>query len=190
MPEMRRVPVDPKRRPANPIPDVGMAARGTDEPALCDCPHLEAGDWDEAENDWSDIAFLKGTANAVMGVPVSYRSLTVELHKKALDLGLTIPDDAMVLLGEGKFRRPLLLEVEAPASLRKGIFRPGGIAFTRLAPAPPGKIGNLLKETRAIAKERYRRSPDAEWIWYLTCRECSGAREFETLVALHYRQKK
>jgi hypothetical protein len=188
MPEMRRVPVDPKR--VNPIPDLGISARGSDEPQPCDCPHLEAEDWDEVENDWSDIAFLKGATNAVLGLPVGYHSLTTELREKAVSLGLAIPDDPMVLLGEGKFRRALLLEVEAPPDVTRNIYRPGGIAFTRLAPGPPGKVGKLMEETRALARERYGKSPDAEWIWYLTCRECSAPREYETLVVLHYRQHK
>jgi hypothetical protein len=190
-PKMRRVPVNPKSGSQNAIPDFGGRSNIIPTQVVaCSCPHLDHDEWDVAENDWSDITFLKGTTTAVMGVPVSYSSLTTELREKAAQRGLVIPDDPMVLLGEGKFRRPLLLEVEAPDSETKDIYRPGGFAFTHVAPGPPGKVRDLLSESRKMAKEKYGRDPDAHWIWYLTCRECSGPRDYETLIALHYRQRK
>lgn len=190
-PKMRRVPVSQKAKSTNPVPEFGARIEQTpeEEPIACNCPHLDHEEWDEAENDWSDIAFLKGTTNAVMGVPVNFQALTTELREKAAKRGYAVPEDAMILLGEGKFRRPLLLEVEVDASETKDIYRPGGIAFTHIAPGPPGKVGDLMTESRRMAKERYGRGPDAEWIWYLTCRHCSAARDYETLIALHYRQK-
>ena len=46
---------------------------------------------------------------------------------------------------------------------------------------------NLVRETRAMARERYGRDPDDLWIWYLTCTECSQSRDWETLFVAHYR---
>ncbi len=190
-PKMRRVPVNPQLKSENAIPKISGKVDAKpvyEDPIDCDCPHLDHMDWDEAENDWSDIAFLRGTTNAVMGVPFGYQSLTAELRAKAAKRGFVVPEDAMVLLGEGKFRRPLLLEVDVAPSETKDIYRPGGIAFTHIAPGPPGKVKDVLDETKMLAKEKYGRDADAEWIWYLTCRICSAAREYETLVALHYRK--
>ena len=84
-PKMRRVPVRAKDKAPNAIPDFGTRVDEApeEEPIDCDCPHLDQQDWDEVENDWSDITFLRGTTNAVMGVPVGYQSLTSELREKA-----------------------------------------------------------------------------------------------------------
>ena len=110
----------------------------------------------------------------------------LKLAAKARKLGATVPDDAMLLLGEGKFRRPVMLEVENAPDARD-IERPGGAAFTRIAPAAPGAVKGVVEETVKVATGRFGRKPDTIWLWYLTCRTCSGERDFETLVVAHYR---
>lgn len=163
---------------------------GTDEPeppAQCDCPRLDPGDWDEVESDWSDITFVKTMTNAVLGVPVGYDTTRKEIVAKAAATGGTVPEDALFLMGSGRFRRPVLLEIEGAREDAKGIERPGGIAFTMLVEAPWGEIQGKVESARRAAKERYGRDPDDVWVWYLTCRECSHERNFETLIVAHYR---
>lgn len=157
-------------------------------PSDCDCPRLDPEDWDAVENDWSDITFVKTSTSAVLGVPVGFDSSREELRKKAAKAGATVPEDAMLLIGSGKFRRPILLEVEGAAEGAKDIERPGGIAFTRLVPAPWGELPKVVERTRKEAQEKYGRDPDALWVWYLTCRQCSRERNFETLIVAHYRE--
>ncbi len=183
MTERRRVKLD----------DSGMPVRKSDvtepEQGPCDCPVLDPEDWDGVESDWSDIAFLKGTTTAVLGVPVGYGGVRDDLRKKAAEIGATVPDDAMLLNGEGKFRRPIMLEIDhAPKT--NDVFRPGGFVYTRLLEAPLGSLGKAVEQTNKEARAKYGHAPDDTWLWYLTCRECSKARNFETLVVAHYRQHK
>ena len=161
-------------------------AEDAEEPEGCDCPRLEAGEWDRVESDWSDITFLKGSSSAVLGVPTGFASTRGELTRRANELGATVPDDALVLLGSGQFRRPVWLEVE-DAPDHKDFIRPGGTAFTRLVEAPLGAMGKLVREFETEARHKYGRAPDATWLWYLTCRVCSRERNFETLIVAHYR---
>jgi hypothetical protein len=155
----------------------------------CVCPRLDAEDWHEAESDWGDIAFLRGSTTAVLGVPVGYQAMARELTQKAKESGYIVPEDPMVLLGQGKFRRPVMVEVEpGEAAPARDLIRPGGVAFTRLLPAPYGKLGKVVDETANLAREKYGRKPDDTWVWYLTCRHCSGPRDFETLIVAHYRE--
>lgn len=190
MSQPRRVPVDPKTQKAVELPAFGdePARPAKPDPESCNCPRLEREEWHEVENDWSDIAFLRGSTTAAMGVPLGYGDSVRELRGKAASLGLSVPEDAMVLLGEGRFRRPVLLEVEGSVTGRD-VERPGGSAFTYLAPAPFGAIKDVVKAAEAAAKEQTGREPDATWLWYLTCRVCSAAREFETLVVCQYRPR-
>ena len=175
--------VQPVQEPVDEVPEEAAEA-----PASCDCPHLDRDDWHEVESDWSDIAFVKGTTNAVMGVPVGFGGIRGELERKAAKAGARIPDDPMFLLGSGRFRRPVLLEVEDAPPGAKDIVHPGGFAFSRLVPAPWGEMQKVVDQTEAIAAEKYGRKPDSVWVWYLTCRECSGERNFETLIVAHYRE--
>lgn len=192
MPEMRRVPVDPKKRKeAEELATYAADAAKESEGLTCECPELDPEEWHETESDWSDIAFLKSTTTAVLGVPFGYQSTRDELRAKAKDLDLELPEGGMVLLGEGKFRRPVLVEIDVAQGTRgPDIFRPGGVAFTRLVPGKMGTLGKLLSETTGMAIGRYGRKPDNVWLWYLTCRECSEPRGFETLIVCHYREKK
>ncbi len=173
----RRVPVDKEGRPVEPAPKP--------EGPVCTCPLLDAEDWHEVESDWSDIAFIRTSLPALAGVPVGYSSIGAKLAEKAAALGATVPEDAMLLLGEGKLRRPVLLEVESDGD-GTGLEMPGGLAFTRLLHAPFGAMKGLVKETRDMAKARYGRDPDDLWVWYLTCPECSADRDWETLFVAHY----
>ncbi len=172
------------------LDESGMPVRKEDVPvevpAACDCPRLEREDWDGVESDWSDIAFVKATTNAVLGIPVGYDSVKEDLRNKAEKLGLNVPEDAMQLNGSGKFRRPVMLEVEGAPAGTKGIERPGGVAFTRIFEAPWGQLPKVASQTAKEARERYGREPDNLWVWYLTCRNCSRERNFETLIAAHY----
>ena len=181
MTERKRIPLDEKGMPVR-KEDVAEEAS-----SACDCPRLEKDDWDGVESDWSDIAFVKTTTAAVLGVPVGYDGVRTELRAKAEAAGSTVPDDAMLLNGAGRFRRPVMLEVEGAAGGAAGVERPGGVAFTRLFDAPWGKLGKLAEATEKQAAERYGRKPDAIWLWYLTCRQCSRERNFETLIIAHYR---
>ncbi len=156
-------------------------------PGSCDCPLLDPEDWHEVESDWHDIAFVKTSTNAVAGVPVGFNGTRDELRKKAASIGATVPEDAMLLLGSGKFRRPVMLEVEAGDDLRKGVERPGGVAYTRMVPAPWGEMGKQMEITIKEARERMGRDPDDTWVWYLTCGICSGPRGFETLFVAHFK---
>jgi len=199
MTERRRVPVSPKeggpRRPA--IPDSLPAARdeseaateGTADGPACDCPVLDPGDWDGVESDWSGITFLKTTTTAVLGVPMGFGSARAALAGAAGKVGANVPGDAMLLLGPGRFRRQLMLEVEGAPAHAKGVARPGGLVYTRLLPAPWGQMRAQLDATRDAACEKYGRNPDQMWIWYLTCRACSADRNFETLFVAHYRRE-
>ncbi|HEX6030587.1 MAG TPA: hydrolase [Tepidiformaceae bacterium] len=180
MSERRRVRVDDEGEPV-------LETDEQQEPETCDCPRLDPEDWDRVESDWSDIAFLKGSTTAVVGVPTGFEKTRDELRRRAEQLGATVPEDAMVLLGGGQFRRAVLLEIEGPASA-KDVVRPGGIAYTRLLEAPLGAIKRVVAETETEARERYGRAPDEMWLWYLTCRVCSRERNFETLVLAHYRE--
>ena len=181
MSDRRRLPLDEK----------GMPVRKEDVPVevpdVCQCPRLEKADWDAVESDWSDITFVRGTTNAVLGVPVGYDSARDDLRKRAEKAGVAIPEDAMVLNGAGRFRRPVMIEVEGAGPHTKDIERPGGVAFTRIFEAPWGQLSKAAEETAKQAMERYGRKPDATWIWYLTCRHCSRERNFETLIVAHYR---
>jgi hypothetical protein len=180
--ERHRVPVSKKGERAQPeLPELAET---------CDCPRLERDEWHEVESDWSDITFVQTSTTAVLGVPVGYESTRSDLQKKAAKLGVSVPDDAMLLMGEGRFRRPVMLEVEGAETGARGVVTPGGIAYSRLVPAPWGQIQRLVDETVDLAKERYGGPPDDLWLWYLTCRVCSKEREFETLIIAHYAQRR
>ena len=155
----------------------------------CECPRLDAEDWHEVESDWSDIAFVEMALTSAAGVPLGYQAAKNRLTAEALAMGATVPEEPMLLLGEGRFRRPILLEVENPPERGKKLVRPGGFAYTRLVPAPLGEIRNVVNETNRKAQERYGRKPDDTWLWYLTCRACSAARGYETLIVAHYKSR-
>jgi hypothetical protein len=175
----RRVRVDaPPKRAETPVEDVDVFE--------CDCPRLELDDWHEVESDWSDIQFLKSAVTAVVGVPIGYARIRDKLAGEAAGLGLTVPESPMLLLGEGRLRRPVLLEVETDRD-DANVVRPGGFAWSRVLPASFGQMKALAAETRNLAAERYRRPPDDFWIWYLTCAVCSQARNWETMFVAHYR---
>jgi hypothetical protein len=159
-----------------------------DDPGACSCPRPDPEDWHEVESDWSDITFVKTSLPAAMGVPLSYQSARIRLEAKAAGAGYTIPDDAMVLLGTGRFRRPLMLEVEDVPEDASDVVRPGGVVYTRMVPAPMGEMKKVVSESLDKAKGRYGRKPDGIWLWYLTCRVCSAARNFETMIVAHYRK--
>lgn len=182
MTERRRIRVDDfkPREPQQPA--------APEPPAECSCPRLDPYDWHNVENDWSDIAFVRGATNAVLGVPVGYDVAKVSLAEKAAKLGLTVPEDAMLLLGSGKFRRPIMLEVEGAKPGMKDVYFPRGIAHTWLVEAPWGEMQRAVDEARDAAAERHGRKPDDLWIWYLTCRQCSRERHFETLVVAHFKE--
>lgn len=186
--ERRRIRLDEKgmpvtRQEAEDAEGVAAAQDTVD----CACPRLEAEDWDQAENDWSDIMFARATTNAVLGVPVGFDNTRSELREIAEKAGGTVPEDAMLLIGSGKFRRPIMLEVEDADPTAKGIFQPGGIAYTRLLEAPWGQLPKLTRNVQLEARQKYGREPDNTWVWYLTCRECSRPRNFETLIVAHYK---
>jgi hypothetical protein len=183
MPERRRIRVDGYPT----IPPSGGVAETEPEPEVCDCPQLDHDEWDGVESDWSDIAFVKTTASALLGVVTGLGKLRAQLEARAVKAHVNVPEEPMFLLGAGQFRRPAMLEVEGSAQ-HKGIEHPGGVAYTRLLPAPPGKVRIAVTTTEEEARERYGRPPDDIWLWYLTCRVCSEARNFETLIVAHYRQ--
>jgi hypothetical protein len=158
--------------------------------AECDCPRLDAADWHDVESDWSDITFVRTTTNAVLGVPVSYAASRADLLKLADKLGAAVPEDAMLLMGSGRFRRPIMLEIEDAPPGGKGVYHPGGFIFSRLLEAPWGQMQRMVDEARDAATERFGRAPDDLWVWYLTCRICSKERNFETLVIAHFRESK
>jgi hypothetical protein len=126
--------------------------------------------------------------NAVLGVPIGYLGAKTGLEAKARKLGFTIPDDAMLLMGAGRFRRALLLEVDGSVPAARGVFAPGGVAYTRLVEAPWGEMRKRVDEMRDIASQKYGRAPAGIWVWYLTCRICSSERNFETLVIAHFKE--
>ena len=185
MTERKRIPLDEKGLPVRKedVPEEVAA----DRPAPCECPRLDKEDWDGVESDWSDISFVKTTTAAVMGIPVGYDGVKSDLRKKAEAARATVPEDAMMLNGAGRFRRPVMLEVEGADPVAKDVERPGGVAFTRMFDAPWGKLPKLAEATEKQAAEKYGRKPDAIWLWYLTCRHCSRERNFETLIVAHYR---
>lgn len=184
--ERRRIPVSLEGIPAIPASEPKATPGPEEDTEVCDCPRLDPADWNDVESDWTDITFLRGTTKALIGVPIGYATTRDELLTKAAEIGAIVPDDAMLLMGSGQFRRPVLLEVEGVSPSTKGIWAPGGFAYTRLLPAPWGKLKYLVKETELLARAKYRRKPDSVWIWYLTCRVCSAEREFETLILAHY----
>jgi hypothetical protein len=190
-PQQRKQRVVPPAISREPAPaDDEPVDEATPEPAECRCPRLEAADWHEVESDWSDITFLRTHCRAALGVPVGFRAAEEQLRARAKELDATIPDDAMTLLGEGRFRREFLVEVEGVAAGARDVFAPGGVAYTRLAGAPWGQINRERKATEEAARKRYGRSPDDLWVWYLTCRHCSGEREYETLFVAHFRDRR
>lgn len=182
MTERRRVPVS--RQTGEPmVPDPPVA----EEPETCECPYLEAEEWDRVESDWSDITFVQAHVKAVMGVPMSFPALRDGLRVRAEELDAAIPPDAMLLLGPGRFRRPVLLEVEGADPAAEGVVQPGGIAWSRLVQAPLGSLQRFVDEAKIEAREQYGQDPDDMYIWYLTCRVCSSERNYETLIVAHYR---
>jgi hypothetical protein len=157
------------------------------EPGDCECPVLDREDWDGVESDWSDITFLRTTLTAVAGVPVGFDTARSKLMAQAEALGATVSEGAMLLIGEGRFRRPLLLEVDGAPPDHRDVYRPGGVAFTRIAEAPWSELTRATKRVREEATKRYGRPPADMYAWYLTCRTCSGERSYETLLVAHYR---
>lgn len=153
--------------------------------APCECVSLPREEWDGVESDWSDIQFVRGSIPAVMGVPLRYDVVRRDLAARARDAGAEIPDGAMLLIGEGRFRRPVMLEVEGATAGARAIERPGGVAFTRFVPAPWGQMKARVAEFTDAVREAYGRPPDTFWAWYLTCGVCSQEREFETLLVAH-----
>lgn len=191
MARRKRVRLDKKGRAVKSAPQeapVAEAPSGDAEGASesCDCPVLDAEDWDAVESDWSDIQFVKVNAKALLGVPLGFEGLRDRLRAAADEAGATIPTDAMLLLGEGRFLRPVMLEVEGADTGAGGVILPGGVAYTRLMPAPWGDMAKRAATARNEARERFGRDPDDFWLWYLTCKTCSADREYETLFVAHY----
>ncbi|HET7738827.1 MAG TPA: hydrolase [Tepidiformaceae bacterium] len=164
-----------------------MASQEDEQPgvATCECPRLEAEDWDRVESDWSDIQFASTSIAAVMGVPLGYDTARKELARKAMAAGAVVPEGAMLLVGEGRFRRPVMLEVEGAPAGARGFESPGGVAYTHLVSAPWGEMKRLMEAFEIEVRVQYSRGPDAMWAWYLTCRQCSSERGFETLLVAH-----
>lgn len=192
MPDQKRVRLDDKGLPVrkeDAAPDSTEELKSRLEEALtsCECPELDRADWDGVESDWSDITFVRATTGALMGVPTGFDSARDNLRRKAMKIGASVPAGAMLLNGEGKFRRPMLLEIEGAPADAKDVERPGGVAFTRIYEAPWGQLKKFASELEREATQRYGRKPDNLWVWYLTCRHCSKPRNFETLIAAHYR---
>ncbi len=183
---MRRVRISDKNGQPIGVAVPSPAPENDEDP--CECPVLDPADWHEVESDWNDITFVKTSTKALIGLPLGFGGTRDELMKKANEVGAKVPEDAMLLLGAGKFRRPVMLEIESAEPGRKGIQRPGGAVYTRMVPAPWGKMGEEMALTIAEARAKYRREPDDTWVWYLTCARCSGARNFETLFVAHYKQ--
>ena len=94
----------------NALPDQAEGPR-VESPG-CTCPYLDRDDWDRVENDWTDITFVKSATNALLGVPIGFAGAKSDLEKRAKELSLQVPTDPMLLLGAGKFRRTIMLEVE------------------------------------------------------------------------------
>jgi hypothetical protein len=189
MPTRRRVPVGPEQTKRGlGLKDAIAAATPPSPSGPCSCPRLDADDWHEVESDWGDIAFVRTSITAAMGVPIGYTAARESLFNQARRAGIPVPDDPMLLLGEGKFRRPVLLEVEDGGTTAKGLFCPGGVIYSRLVPAPMGQIKRVVSETVEKARVRYGRRPDDVWLWYITCRVCSAERDFETLIVAHYKK--
>lgn len=151
----------------------------------CNCPVLDATEWDAVESDWGDITFLATNINAIAGVPIGLDGAREALFARAAELGLRVPEDPMLLISEGAFRRRVLLEVEGDGA-RSAVVRPGGIAYTRLFEAPWGELKRAARRFRNEGEARYGRQPAEVLAWYLTCRVCSRARNFETLLVAHY----
>lgn len=183
MSEPRRRILIPGERKQAELPKHGDAVLPVE---ACDCPQLDPADWDGVESDWSDITFLRASVKALAGVPVGFDAARDALLARAGALGLEVPEDAMLLIGEGKFSRPLLLEVEGDAHAAKDVVRPGGVAFSRLVEAPWGELAKAARRLRDEARDRYGRPPAAIYAWYLTCPLCSRERNFETLLVAHY----
>lgn len=167
-------------------PAAQPASEPTSQPG-CDCPELEPADWDGVESDWSDIQFVRVHAIAAWGVPVGFSGLRKRLESAAASAGGTIPRDAMLLLGAGKFRRPVMMEVEDADPGARGVTMPGGVVYTRLLKTPWSDMAANAKQTTGEAQQRFGRDPDNLWVWYLTCTECSSERDYETLFVAHYR---
>ena len=100
--------------------------------------------------------------------------------------------DAMILIGSGRFRREILIELDNLETIpdNKRIFAPGGFSFTKIYEAPWGQMRNLMTEFETQATARYGRRPDKTWVWYLTCQICTTERNFETLFVAHYKNEK
>ncbi len=185
---MRRVPVEGKRGKRGTVREVA-ATPDTDQAARdCTCPVLERDEWHEVESDWSDIAFVKSSVSAVLGVPVGYADVRESLRGRARRMGADAPDDAMFLLGSGRFRRRVLLEVDGVGPGARDVVFPGGMIYSRLLEVPWGEMKSAVAATSDVARSRYCRRPDDMFVWYLTCRRCSRQRNFETLIVAHYRR--
>ncbi len=173
MTEPRRIPLDERGMP---VRKEDVSEQAHEIASDCDCPRLDPDDWDGVENDWSDISFVRTSTSAVLGVPVGFDGSREALRKKAAKAGATVPEDAMLLIGSGKFRRPILLEVEDAL---------GGKALTarrdrlhRQLPAPWGSSeGCGTQPPGSAAKYGRERTTSG---WYLTCRLCSKARELRS----------
>ena len=97
--ERRRVPVPDfsksrGERPASPQGNGGQPTPAA--PVECNCPRLDPADWDGIESDWSDIAFLKTSVCALMGVPIGYGTARHGLEARAKKAGATIPKGTVV----------------------------------------------------------------------------------------------
>jgi hypothetical protein len=188
--QMQRVPVDETTDKQEKKPIISQNNEPTE--ITCKCPLLDPDDWNAVESDWSDIQFLRGTTPAVLGVPLRFSATRDRLVKKAKQLGGKLPEDAMILVGNGKFRRDILVELDNNRKIpsNKKIFDPGGVSFTKIYEAPWGQMRNLMTEFETQATARYGRRPDKTWVWYLTCQICTTERNFETLFVAHYKNGK
>ena len=187
MPErMRRVPVEKTHQNRTNLDGPQQTE------ITCKCPILDPEEWNAIESDWNDIRFLRGAAFAIFGVPLRFGATRNALIKTAKKLSGKLPEDAMILIGSGRFRREILIELDNHKKIpdNKRIFEPGGFSFTRIYEAPWGQMRNLMTGFENQATTRYGRKPDQTWVWYLTCQICTTARNFETLFVAHYRNGK
>ena len=184
--QMQRVPVEEtnqSRRSENTSPEIEED---------CKCPRLDPDEWNAIESDWNDIRFLRGAAPALFGVPLRFEATRNTLVKTAKQLSGKLPEDAMILIGSGRFRREILIELDNLETIpdNKRIFAPGGFSFSKIYEAPWGQMRNLMTEFETQATARYGRRPDKTWVWYLTCQICTTERNFETLFVAHYKNEK
>ncbi len=149
----------------------------------CNCPNIDAADWDSKEFEWENKTFYFLPINCVLNKPLGLEEKVRDLRKEIVAKSYEFTDFPPVICEWAPFKSRVLTEIKNPQEYDENIYVfDMGTIYTTVYQGSAKEFKRAVNEFTSQIELNHGVPAQKVFIWYVHCKNCAKQKSNQAVI--------